>query len=299
MSDFKTKRAQAVKRKKARIIGRKVRNWVARILAIVLIVTSLSIGYLLVDKSVLLELVSFLDEFCKSNLPSLNSKSTDIIQGFEEIRFFLWVLEAMIILIGTILYTQNNEKSDYIDAWDFASLAWTLIFSIVYLVNLAKVPSFIFPSIISCLVIFTVLTIGLLSKIGITGGFLNRKVRYLLSTYTPFALMLFFSVLDYKVSNAVVTDNISEIKKISAHLFSVVDIPFLVTILVFTLYYQIFLILLYIQRNSLADETLIGKIELQEKEVEIFFSGAISLQLISANILFAMVDCGIISTLDK
>jgi hypothetical protein len=201
-------------------------------------------------------------------------------------RLRLWGILSFlaIILVFSISF---YKKTYYVVSWETASLIWTFLNGLAYYFFTPDSDNTKDSLFIVRLSPVIFLVTGWLIFLRITNSSPQGLLKYAL-IFFPLVSIVLFAGLDFLFASKY--GHKDQLRKyISRQLLILVDIPFAFTIALFTAY--------YLWMNMI----ICSKIHpsWQEKELDAFFNGATSLQLISANILFIAIDCGMISFFTK
>jgi hypothetical protein len=199
----------------------------------------------------------------------------------KDMKLWKWIASIGIAALITFV-VQFIKQDSYISAWETASLAWALVSGLTYFFwppNTKDVKS---VSTAIRAAFFMIIPVGFFLYLKISDN--NSDFIKQCFVLAPVITLAVFSIVDAFFAFRFIHEDLLR-GTISKQLFYIVDLPFLFTVVLFTIYYY------YIAT------TMNKTPEWKSDELNAFFNGATSLQLISANILFFLVDYGIVNNL--
>jgi hypothetical protein len=198
--------------------------------------------------------------------------------SFDTERAWFWIFIAVIVILITFSI-EFFFHIPYINSWELASLSWSLVYGIFFFskapknINIGIVA--LSAAVLSMMVLLIPAKLFVFSKQNSLES-IPELVSFfdLMLTFAPLICIIIFTVLDWSVCQSQGSDRIlQELKRKSKQFFYFVDVPSLISIALFTIYY-------FSMQHS---KPIVGLKE--------FFSGATALQLISTNIAFVFIDC--------
>jgi SAM-dependent methyltransferase len=229
--------------------------------------------------------------------------SNNQLGGFDTANFSRFLFLTIGILIASS-WVQSAKGSNYLDVWEVSSLLWTMLFGAFFIAFRRSRESDLIEGIFKTIFIAILLCIGYLvyAKIDnlMKGNPLGELTQIAL-TIAPVLSIVAFTLFDYYDWKT------AQVQK-SKYMFWIVDAPFLVSTLIFTIYYwclifklDLFNVMMASSKISVYSPSTPTELEHFNsfKSLNNFFGGATSLQLISNNIIFAILDCDAIRAINN